>query len=157
LGPETAGIIARSLAPRLRPEDAAECAALGLSPYHSVNGSILESVLSYGAFERGECVAAWGFTSSSPCFTDSSLIEITVYPWLLTTSAVDRNKKTFLKANQEFIDVVNSKYPILETWVHAEYTKALRWLGHLGFVIEPSAPFGPLQKQFCRVVRRVMQ
>ena len=142
--PDDAGWIAKELGPHLRKEDAAECEAFGLTPEGAVLMSVQSSIFCMTAWEEGSCLAAWGFTVPN-------IVGDHAQPWLLTSVGVLRHRKVMLRANRIFLKETQQKYPILETIVHAEYKKAIRWLRWLGFTIHKPVRVGPKNELFHRV------
>lgn len=70
-------------------------------------------------------------------------------PWLMGTDVIDHHCMTFLRANRRQVRAWAARYD-LENYVDARHTKAIRWLGWLGFKLDKPEPFGPFGYQFHR-------
>lgn len=64
-------------------------------------------------------------------------------PWMIGTNALDRHAAEFLKGCRPQVAEMRSVYNLLENYVDARNTKAIRWLRWLGFEIGPAQPHGP--------------
>jgi hypothetical protein len=144
IDPSQAHRIAAAMGPNLRAEDAAECAAFGMTSYQAVFQSIKSSVFCMTAWDGPDVIAAFGITVPNVLGNQAQ-------PWLITTPKVLQHKKLFLRMNKKFIENVRQIFPYLETLVHAEYEQALRWIFWLGFKVYPPVSAGPLGERFCRV------
>ena len=66
--------------------------------------------------------------------------------WLLGTPAMlatASHRWQFLRAGRVWVDRLVRLCGRLHNWADARNRAALRWLGSLGFTVEPPAPFGP--------------
>jgi hypothetical protein len=70
-------------------------------------------------------------------------------PWLMGTDVIDHHCITFLRANRLVVRGWSKRYD-LENFVDARHTKAIRWLGWLGFKLDAPEPFGPFGMPFHR-------
>jgi GNAT superfamily N-acetyltransferase len=132
---------------RLRPGDAREVAAMGLTPLAAFEHSMSRSLWAEAYVIDGEVAAIVGLA------VDSILAGIGA-PWLLTGRPVDRHPKLFLQQTRRGLARMSAEFPVLVNQVHAEYTGAIRWLRWLGFEIGPAKPYGPKGEPFCRAVWR---
>lgn len=66
----------------------------------------------------------------------SSLVGGYGVPWLLTGPACERHRKTFLRESRRQVARMLEEAAPLVNFVHADYRRALRWMGWLGFAIE---------------------
>ena len=110
---------------RLRAGDEAEVRAAGLEPVEAVEISVGNSHEAWVAVEDGVVIAAWGYTALG-LFSEAEV-------WLLTAPEVERHRKLFLKLNHDFLAGVLEHHGAAVCHVHADYTKAVRWLAWLGF------------------------
>ena len=124
-----------ALAPRLRADDAAEVAAMGVSPEAALRRSLDISHWAHAAWVDGEIAAMWGLHIPH-------LASATAYPWLLTTAVVERHRKLFVATSRSQIAIWQSYGFALEGAIDGRYARAQRWLWHLGFALSP----GPLMK-----------
>lgn len=122
----------------LRPADRAECAALG---EYDVAGAIQRgldsSVHSWVATANGEPALVMGVTPLG------SLLADTGSPWMLGTHLVTKYGHALIRQSPAYIDQMLRAFPHLLNFVHAENTRAVRWLKRTGFVLSPAAPYGP--------------
>lgn len=73
------------------------------------------------------------------------------HPWLVGTHTLSKNPKSFLKKTRVWLEETRPNYLILNNFVDASYTGALRWLEWLGFTIHPPEMMGASRSLFCRV------
>ena len=125
-------IIARNL----RREDALEAEALaGVSPSVLMKKSFSNSMESWVWVKDDEPGAIWGVAMDS-------IIGGTAQIWLVSTPVVDRYPIEFLRSSRKVLEVLQTRYPVLENWVDARYVKCIRWLEWLGFTMGEAEPFG---------------
>jgi hypothetical protein len=134
-----------ALAPNLRPPDVAEIrAASGLAPEAGLKRSFAFSTHVWAARHEGNgVVAVWGvgplsLTAGKGC------------PWLLASPAFDRLGRQIVGLSRPLLGHMRAAYPQLENHVDARNRRAVRWLGWLGFVVEPPAPWGVEGRPFHR-------
>lgn len=123
------------LVENLRAEDRAELVTSGLEPMWAFSTSIELSHEAWTALDDGEPIAMWGLLAESIIGSPVG------YPWLLTTYGVERHRLRFIRENRRWLASVLTRYPRLEVGVDAKYQRALTWLRHLGFTIQPGEPF----------------
>lgn len=117
----------------LREGDTKECLAIGLSPVDAIVQSAEQSVMAYAVFVNQELILTWGFVSKNP-------LSGIVYPWLLTTPAIEKHKMFFARGSVKARDYLLERYNRLDIIVAAEYLRAHAWLEWLGFSA-PGASF----------------
>jgi hypothetical protein len=123
----------------LREGDAMEVAALGLTPVQALQQSLERSLWAEAYLIDGEVAAIVGLCRAN-------LLAGPGVPWLLTGPACERHAKTFLKESRRQLARMRATCLPLINFVHADYRRAVRWLGWLGFTLEPpqlvhGAPF----------------
>lgn len=128
---------------RLRPGDAREIAAMGLTPLAAFEQSMSRSLWAQAYVIDGEVAALVGLAINS-------LLGGVGAPWLLTGQPVDRHPKLFLQETRRGVACMRGEFPRLANHVHAEYGEAIRWLRWLGFAIGPAEPKGPHGAPFRR-------
>jgi GNAT superfamily N-acetyltransferase len=128
---------------RLRPGDAREIAAMGLTPIAAFEQSMSRSLWAQAHVIDGEVAALVGLA------IDSILGGVGA-PWLLTGRPVDRHRKLFLQETRRGVARMRAEFSRLANHVHAEYGEAIRWLRWLGFGIGPAEPKGPHAAPFRR-------
>lgn len=144
---------ARALALHMRAEDAAEAwASAGERPYEAVMSSLEASDVAFSAFLFSELAAMYGLCP----LRDGTVLggSRTAAVWCLTTPAVNRYPKTFLKACRLVLPTLSERYPALINVVDARYAAAVRWAKWLGFSVQPPLPFGPENLPFHLVILR---
>lgn len=80
--------------------------------------------------------------------------------WLLATDellATASHRRQFIRGAKEWVDglLASNEFEVLENWVLASNTVALRWLKHLGFKVDVAAPLGRSAQLFCHVWRAI--
>lgn len=128
---------ATALAADMREADRAEALAVtGYAPLHAATRSIRVSWPHVWAGSvDGELLAVFGVRSAG-------LLSDTGVPWLLSTNAVDRHWRPFLRFSRVLLANWSEAFPVLENWVDARHDVAIRWLDWLGFEIEAPRPYG---------------
>ena len=138
---------AAEMAPRMRPEDAAEVlAADGHTPYEALEWALFASGPEAWTFRlNGKIAAMWGAVPVS-------LLSGMAVPWLLTTDEIDKHPKTFIRCCREALIYLSRRYPTLINRVDVRYEKALRWARRMGFeVLSPECQHG---YTFCTIIRK---
>lgn len=134
----------RLLAGSLRAEDVRECLASGGRPFKLLWRSWRSSqLLRRSAFVDGEIAAMWGI--GGPWLSQTGI------PWLLTAPAVERIPLRFLRECRSGMAEMLVFYPRLSNYVHADYTRSIRFLALLGFEVGEPQPHGPHGELFCAV------
>lgn len=129
----------------LRPGDAREIAAHGVTKEEGLRRSLDRAIWADAYMAEGEVAAILGCGFSC-------LIGGHATPWLITGRPVDRHRKEFLRLTRARIDELRTQYPVMVNWIHAPYVESLRWARWLGFRVEDPVPLGPLREPFCRIV-----
>lgn len=143
--------LAAAFVPLLREEDAAEAVALGLEPYEALRSSVANAEESYVLTFDGELACIFGISMPSRTVLAGGG---PVLAWLLTTHAVTRHKKTFLRVSRAIVTDFLLRYEALVNVIDARYVGALRWARWLGFEVLPPTPVGPQGMLFCPFIRR---
>ena len=102
-----------------------KCEPLDFEPVEAVEISIANSHEAWVAEEGGRIIAAWGYTAMG-LFSEAEV-------WLLTAPEVEGHRRKFLRLNSDFLSTVLEHHGAAVCHVHADYTKAVRWLAWLGF------------------------
>jgi hypothetical protein len=131
----------------LRPGDAREIAAHGVSKEEGLRRSLERAVWADAYLADGEVAAILGCGLSC-------LLGGHATPWLITGRPVDRHKKDFLRLTRARLADLRRVHPVMMNWIHAPYAEALRWARWLGFTVEPPVPLGPFGEPFCRIVMK---
>lgn len=110
--------------------------------FESINGDTLEHELrraidlSHSASAYvvdGKVVAAFG------CIEFDENIGI---PWLISTTAVHRNRRSFLQQCLIEVAKMRARHKALINYTDARYTLALRWMLWMGFEQQEAIPYG---------------
>lgn len=77
-------------------------------------------------------------------------------PWLLTSHAMPRYSKTFLRGSKIFVEEWASEFPVLRNFVDVRHRRAIRWLEWLGFEVDRSREvlMGPGRSPFYKFEMR---
>jgi len=123
---------ARSI--QLRHGDACEVAAYGVSKEAAIAGSLARSLWAETYLVDGP---------SGPEVAAIVGLGLTAYagghgvPWLLTGPPCERHKRRFMvESRRQVARMLQTVSPLINH-VHADYGRAIRWLGWLGFDIDP--------------------
>jgi hypothetical protein len=135
------------LAGAMRPADVAECLAIGGGdPAWHVGESIRLSAWAMVALTPEDLpVAAWGVRREVR--RDHTLVGV---PWCLTTVLVSEHRVFFARCSVSMVDLMRLQFDRLENLVHWRHAAAVRWLGWLGFMLDPPFPAGPAGEPFSR-------
>ncbi|KAF0146655.1 MAG: hypothetical protein FD153_2 [Rhodospirillaceae bacterium] len=124
------------LAPRMRPADRDEVWASGhMTPEEALRRSLRLSTHAWTLFIEDEPLAMWGVAPLN-------LLAGVGAPWLLSTDAVDRYPRAFLRHCRSRFSDLFRVYPILRSYVDDRHTVAKRWLAWLGFTLGEPEPWG---------------
>ena len=115
---------------RLRHGDACEIAACRLTKERAIAQSLACSLWAETYLVDGEVSAIMGLAVSS-------VIGGHGVPWLLTGPACERHKRRFMVESRRQVARMLAEASPLINYVHADYGRAVRWLGWLGFRIDP--------------------
>jgi hypothetical protein len=128
----------------LRPGDAREIAALGMTAEEGLAISLARAVWADAYLVDGAVAAILGFSLSS-------LLGGIGQPWLITGRPIDRVRKTFMRTARTRIVEMRDRHGMLANYVHADYPEALAFMRWLGFTIGEPRPYGRLGAPFCFV------
>ena len=135
------------LVDNLRPEDAQEVQAS--------HGSTREA-LQMGFDDSDECwtIIVTDTEEIAGIYGVSRYDEMTGIPWLLTTPAITKVWRPFLRGSRKWVKEINNRYPLLTNAVDADYTLAINWLRFVGFTfIKKYDTWGVGNKPFLEFVR----
>lgn len=69
-------------------------------------------------------------------------------PWLISTNAMDRHPRAFLRICQQLVLGMSERHAVLMNFVDARNIRAIRWLQWLGFQVGPAQPYGTANLPF---------
>jgi len=134
---------AEYLAPRLRPEDVAECqAASGQAPLEALNTALEVTRHPRALLANGQPIALFG-VATVPGQPDLGA------PWLLGSPEIEAHSREFLRRSREELERMRHPFTRLTNYVDARNHTHIRWLEWLGarFVhLDPT--FGHEQRPF---------
>lgn len=143
---------AEQLAPIMRAEDAAECAALGRTPLEALRTSLEASERAWALELGGELAGLFGVESAlRPTLLSAPLAAVA---WLLTGCAVVRYPKAFAIASRGVLRALLVEHQALANFIDARYLAALRWARWLGAEVRPAVPLGLAGELFHPVIFR---
>lgn len=139
---------AQQLAPRMRPEDAAEVwASSRQTPLESLVSSLAWSKEAHAALWGSEVAALFGIARGP-------FLSFRAFPWLLGSELLNRHPGPFVRQARVIVREWIEQYGFLEQAVDARYAAALRWAARVGFEVGEPQPFGLLGMDFCRITAR---
>lgn len=124
----------------LRPLDAEECRAGGLTPSEALTLSVERSDECWLLTRYGRMVACWGYRTRS-------ILGNTVDVWMLSGGGVAGMELTFARESRRLMSDLLTRYSTLVAWVWIGHTVTVRWLEWLGF------EKGPTQDDFAWFVK----
>jgi hypothetical protein len=127
---------------QLRLGDACEVAAYGISKERAIVQSMERSLWAEAYMIDGEVGAIVGLGLSS-------VVGGHGVPWLLTGPACEHHKRRFMVESRKQVARMLRQVSPLINHVHADYSRAVRWVGWLGFQIDP--PQGGFHRIFKEV------
>lgn len=128
---------AEELAEHIRPADEAEVWATNhQTPITAVANCIAWTPEPKTICADSQVVCLFGVAENG------SILSTTGVPWMLTTENAPKHDSYLLRQSQTHVSQMKRRYNRLENYVDARNSRALRWLGWLGFEIHPAAPFG---------------
>lgn len=132
---------ARLMSKLIRKEDAVEIKASGnFYAETATRCSINRSVEAWGAYKDGKLLAVFGIAVQSN-------LQV---PWILSTVHVDEFPLTYWRCCKKVVSAWRDRYPLMMNMVHGRYTRALRWVERLGFVLSPPEKWGTHGDLFCQ-------
>ncbi len=127
-----------ALAQNMRQADIDEAYALDRStPAEAIASCVLLTDFSKTAVgDEGEVLAMWGVASE----TRSALVGV---PWMLSSNALTRKHVLeFGRRSADNAKILKQRYTALYNFVDARHALAIRWLGWMGFEMQPAQPLG---------------
>jgi hypothetical protein len=110
----------------LRPADAAECVAWGVTPQEALTESIELSWQSYLTSFGGEPLCVWGYR---PTNVLAQLVDM----WMLSTPAVGQRGVMFARESDRLCRGLLREFRSIRVLVSRDHALAVRWLEWLGF------------------------
>ena len=143
---------AEELAPRLHPEDVAVALADGKEPLEAIRESIEVSSMAWTLRIDGQVAAIFGAVHKGghPHLNAANA----AVSWALTSTLTEKHPREFLRASRQAIGMMLTDFDYLFSLVDARSTKALRWLGHLGYEVRDAVPFGKDSRLFHPLIMR---
>jgi len=133
---------ALQLAETMRREDVEEAwAGWHKTPLQALEASLEYTIHPWAALADGRVVCMYGAAQSS-------VLSFRGFPWLLGSEELPVHFRAFLRGNVKYVSSLKKEFDILENYVDARNTQAIRWLKWLGFELEPEAPYGPEKLDF---------
>jgi hypothetical protein len=114
---------------RLRALDLRECVGQGLSHHRVVHRTLRRSLFAKSAIIDGRVMAMWGL--------GGSLIGDEGNPWFLTAPEVERFPVAVVREARYGVREMLAVKPHLWNYVLADYAQAVKFVGMLGFTIDP--------------------
>lgn len=141
------------LALNMRAADVAECDALGFdSPYAAVKTSLDGSEMACALLFGEDVAAIFGLSDmQAPTLLGEPRFGCV---WFLTSTAVDRRPKAFLRAAKPIVGALLEQCPKLMNMVDARHAAAIRFVRWLGAEILEPRPFGAAGLPFHPVILR---
>lgn len=132
------------IAAHMRTPDVAEAWAAGhWAPLAALEMSAARTAEPLVALADGEPACAWGISQAAP-------LTWTGHPWLLGTPLLDAHALRILRVSKDYVESARLGYDRLVNYVDARNEKAVKWLGWLGFTLDPPAPWGVERRPFRR-------
>jgi hypothetical protein len=132
---------------RMRREDRLECRRAGVSEEKAVVATLQDSIFRAAVEVDGELVAIFGL-STQAILSDRATV------WLFTTEQFPRHARALVRLTRDaIIPALHGKFSVLENYVDASYTGALRFAEVCGFSIAPPAPMFKTQALFNHIER----
>ncbi len=120
----------------MRLEDREEAWALDhLTPWEAIQVSVGHSGNIYSGLVDGQVLCMFGVGKRT-------LLSEIGFPWMLSSTLVPKHVRAWMRGSQIAFKQMQSEAKVLENYVDARYTAAVRWLKWLGFTIHPAEPFG---------------
>lgn len=114
----------------MRPKDRKEAEALGMKAEKALYLTFKHGLLRRTALIDGEVAAMWGVTGTP--------LSIVGRPYLVTGTLSNKiSSLEFCRIYKKEVAVMNALFPVLENYVDASYTEAVRLLKITGFTLSP--------------------
>jgi len=107
----------------------------GEDVYDTIKQCIEEADEAWTAFGSEGLICIFGVRGTS-------ILGGKAFPWLLTTTLVQKHKRNFLKGAKLSIDHWFRQYDVLENFIPAGFDRLLKWLKWAGFTVYPAVPVG---------------
>lgn len=118
----------------LRPEDEKEITCLGLCVKKVLWRTFKASIFSKTALIEGKVAAIWGVGGNA--------LGNVGKPWLLTSPISKTVPIAFAFIYRNQVRDMLKIFPVLENWVHNDYTESVRLLKIIGFQLDEPEPIG---------------
>ena len=129
----------------MRQKDRKEAEALGMSAEKALYLTFKHALLRRTAYLGDDIVAMWG-VSGTP-------LSLVGRPYLVTSEVSYKiHPITFCKIYKKEVSSMNSLFPVLENYVDARYTEAVRLLKIVGFELSPQKINGNDFYKFKKVI-----
>lgn len=123
----------RDMRLNIRKEDDLECSRMGLDSHKAVYQSYRQAIVRKSAFIDGRLAAMWGVVG-----TPLSLIG---RPYFITTyQALKASPISFARTYKKQVQELQGLFPLLENYVDATYTGAVKLLELAGFSVDKDNP-----------------
>ena len=137
-----------ALVENLREADRKEITDLGVKPKRAIYRAFRNSLWSRTAFVDDEIAAMWGLcVGMRPGVSALSPLAV---PWLHTTPAAERIPLSFVKIGKQELLRMRANRRLLESFVAADYPKAIKFIRLIGFTVEAPVAIGDNGARFCR-------
>lgn len=132
----------------LRESDRLEVlASCGSSPLEAVVTSFKTSLKSWCVVDAGRPVFIFGLA----LWPDDTNVGI---PWMLATDHIEKCPRAYSRKGLEFVNEMQSMFPVLTNCTDERNTKIRRWLGWMGFKeLQVIHEYGVGKKPFVQFVR----
>lgn len=138
----------------LRAEDKRELEAIGLvEPLAAIKDCLRRSGVGSMVYRLPARVMPWEPVAMFGCAPVEGMPHLG-RPWLIGTQRMGERGIHVLRFAERFLSAIQRHYPVLENYVYAENTGAIRFIKRLGFTVDSAEPWGPLEKPFCRFWRK---
>lgn len=135
---------AEQLIESLRPEDAAEIEACGVSAAEGVRTSFETSDEATTYLFDGEVAAMFGVA-----VVGETVLGRSGRFWFLTGRAFAKHPRQFMRAARPLLRALLERYGTLSNVVDARYAAAIRFARSFGFEVGAPRPHGPFGMPFC--------
>lgn len=119
------------VAARVRADDVQEFANIGMTPLETLRASTGRATFALASRIDGETVAIFGLRR---------IDETAAVIWIISTPALEKTPKSFLKASKDAVKLLLADRPNIYNWVSASKEKTIRWARALGFNVGPPQP-----------------
>lgn len=131
----------RELGKCLRADDAAEITCFDKQPHKMLWRGYRNSLMTKAAIVEGAVAAMWGI-GGTPLGSIGN-------PWLMTSHACELvSPLRFVRIYQSEVHKMLSIFPVLVNFVAANYTKSIRVLENVGFIVDKPQQLGPHNVMF---------